>query len=161
MATLALVCGIVSVMTFLFGIGIIFAALGITFALLSRKQYLSRRAKQGIVFSGVSLGLFTATMLFIVVTLQSIGMFDVLREAYDQVDLSDAASVAEFETTIETELITRLYGEDALADYGLTADSEDSSSEADTASAGNDASASDSASMPDISEIAGGGTTVA
>lgn len=156
MAVLALGCGIVSVMTFLFGIGIIFAALGITFALLSRREHLSRRALQGLVFSGVSLGLFTASMLFITVTLQQIGMLDVMKDAYETVDFSDASSVAAFEDTIETELIIRLYGEDALEYFGLAPGSSDLNS-----GSAAESGAAAPGSMPDISEIADGGTAVA
>lgn len=93
----ALVCGILSLLSICVGGAIIPAALGILFALLSRKTRMCGQAKIGFFMSIGSLALYVLALLFLIGTLALTGILGPLTEKALNTDFTDPASVSEFQ----------------------------------------------------------------
>ena len=93
----ALVCGILALLSICIGGAIIPAALGILFALLSRKTRMCGQAKIGFFMSIGSLALYVLALLFLIGTLALTGILGPLTEKALKTDFTDPASVTEFQ----------------------------------------------------------------
>ena len=93
----ALICGILSLLSICVGGAIIPAALGILFALLSRKTRMCGQAKIGFFMSLGSLLLYALAILLLVGTLTVTGLLGPITEKALKTDFTDPASVAEFQ----------------------------------------------------------------
>ncbi|MGX8703171.1 MAG: hypothetical protein ACSW8H_01830, partial [bacterium] len=93
----ALVCGILALLSICIGGAIIPAALGILFALLSRKTRMCGQAKIGFFMSIGSLALYVLALLFLIGTLALTGILGPLTEKALKTDFTDPASVSEFQ----------------------------------------------------------------
>ena len=93
----ALVCGILAILSICVGGAIIPAALGILFALLSRKTRMCGQAKVGFFLSIGSMALYVLALLFLIGTLALTGILGPLTEKALNTDFTDPSSVAEFQ----------------------------------------------------------------
>ncbi len=100
MTKAALACGILSLLSILFGYGMLFACLGILFALLSRGKVMAKQAKAGLAMCAVSLGIFAFSLIMVIGTLTAGGAWPALMEQASVTDFSDPVSVQEFESAI-------------------------------------------------------------
>ena len=93
----ALVCGVLAILSFCVGGAIIPAALGVLFALLSRKKRMCGQAKIGFFLSLGALAVYVLALLFLVGTLAITGILGPVTEKALQTDFTDPDSVAEFQ----------------------------------------------------------------
>ena len=115
----ALICGTIGLLTLFFGMGVVFAAMAIMFALLSRREKLARRAKTGLVLGLITLGIYGAALGVVAVTFTTTGMWDVVTEELENMDPSDPEATAKLQDTIQSELLKRL-GASGTADTAET-----------------------------------------
>ena len=93
----ALVCGVLAILSFCVGGAIIPAALGVLFALLSRKKRMCGQAKIGFFLSLGSLAIYVLALLFLIGTLAVTGILGPVTEKALKTDFTDPDSVAEFQ----------------------------------------------------------------
>lgn len=104
----AMICGILSIPLVCLGGAFIPAALGLLFALLSRKTRMCGQAKVGLVTSIVSLSIYVLALLASVVTLSLMGVLGPLTEKALSTDFTDPASVEQFQEELGTLLDEKL-----------------------------------------------------
>lgn len=104
MSRMALIFGILAIVTILMGGSFFFGSLGIIFALLSRTDRMDQKA--GIGF-GLSLTSMTIFVLMILVSLQVLHAAGILGKTIDgiqRLDVTDSAAVAEFQDDLAKDL---------------------------------------------------------
>lgn len=121
MSRTAFTCGVISVicvfLSVLFpGASFVVGALGILFALLSKRKKLCRQAKTAIVMCSVGMVSFAIMFLISTALLVSTGTWDFMMEKIRGMDVNDPNAAAELQQEILDELVNRM---------GLTVDSGD------------------------------------
>lgn len=106
MSKAAFVCGILSIITIYFGFSLFFGALGVLFALLSRRERMGRQAKIALVMSGAGILAFVVSFAVTLSMLISSGIMGRMMERVRTMDLSDPEAV----TILEQELLDEILG---------------------------------------------------
>lgn len=116
MSKAALVCGLLSLITMLFGYGTVFALLGILFACLSGGKKMPKQAKVGIAMCATSLAVFLFSFFTLMAALTSSGAWPELVRQAKITDFSDQDSVMELEHVIYDAFVKSLLP----SDFGMS-----------------------------------------
>lgn len=103
-ARAALICGIAGILMLSSGIGLVFAAFGILFALLARRRKMSRLASFALGLSISGLVIFICIIAIALAALKANGTLDYAISEAEKTDFSDAYEVQE----LEDKLIDRI-----------------------------------------------------
>ncbi len=107
MSKAAFFCGLLSLFTIFFGFSWFFGALGILFALLSRRKKLGRQARIALWMSGIGLGAFLIAVVSSVSLLVRLGIWDSMMQKIDHLDPNDPAAVLEMREELLDELLRK------------------------------------------------------
>lgn len=110
MSQAALICGILSLVGIFFNASVFFGAFAIIFALLSKRNRLSRQAKAGIRMGAIGIGISAFVIIASIAILVSTGLFGKYARRIAEIDPEDPTAV----TTIENDLM-----EDLAKAYGI------------------------------------------
>lgn len=108
MAIASLVCGIASIVMVCCGGSTVLGAMGIIFALLSRKKKMEPQAKAGLLLSASGLVLYGIMLAMMLSMLYSTGTLAKIYSQSEKIDLGDPASVQEFVYEFQDD-ITQMY----------------------------------------------------
>ena len=113
MSRTAFVCGIISVicifLSMLFpGASFVVGALGILFALLSKRKKFCRQAKTAIVMCSIGMASFALMFLISTAVLVSTGTWDFMMDKIRTMDVNDPNAAAELQQEILDELVRRM-----------------------------------------------------
>ncbi len=124
MSKAAMVCGVVSLLSVLFGSSVFFGALGLTFAFLSRGRKMSRQARTGAILSGVGIGAFGVMLAVSLYLLVSTGVWDYMIAEISRTNPGDPQAVTEIQENVlqklRESLLAEYYGEEAAENSGGT-----------------------------------------
>lgn len=112
MSKAAFICGILALASLLLNLfgGVFFGALGILFALLSRKQKMSRQAKAGAVMAGAAVVIFSVLVAVSFYALISTGVWNTMIREIREMDPNDPDAVGKVQRDILEELQEKLLG---------------------------------------------------
>ena len=106
----AFACGVLSLLTMLFGGGVFFGLLGVLFACLSRRRRFSRQARAALTMCVVSIAAFAVNVILVVSLLVSSGSWDQIVRDARNLDVTDQESVESFESDIYSAVIRAVGG---------------------------------------------------
>lgn len=109
MSKAAFLCGILSLVTIVFGFSIFFGAFGILFALLSRKKKFGRQARIALWMNGIGVAAFVLTVVLAFYTLISSGIWDTMMKKIRGMDMNDPNAAAVIEQELLDEILNK-YG---------------------------------------------------
>lgn len=110
MSRAAFACGVLSLLTMLFGGGVFFGLLGVLFACLSRRRRFSRQARAALTMCVVSIAAFAVNVILVVLLLVSSGSWDQIVRDARNLDVTDQESVESFESDIYSAVIRAVGG---------------------------------------------------